>query len=145
MTKALKMINTCIDILWEKEQWETEHFEMFQGRRDTVFSGKRVILCSGRRDTLFSGKQDILPSGNDFFLWESDHLSSGNRNTYTLGTAPFNFWESDHLSSGIRDILWETGHGKRDMLSSGIRTTYPLGNNLWESGIWEMRYNHIKN
>ena len=30
--------------------------------------------------------------------------------------------------------------GKRDTLSSGIRTTYPLGNILWEQGIWKLRY-----
>ena len=42
--------------------------------------------------------------------------------------------------SGIRYILLETRHGKRDTLSSGIRTTFPLGNILLESGIWEIRY-----
>ena len=85
--------NICIYIVWEKVQWETGHFKMFQGRRDTLFSGKR----------------DILPSGNDFFfLWESDHLSSGNQTTYTLG-----FWTSSS---------WETGHAillDSDHLSSG--------------------------
>ena len=50
--KAIKMMNICIYIVWEKGQWETGHFKMFQGRRDT----------------LYSGKLDILPSGNDFFL-----------------------------------------------------------------------------
>ena len=50
----------------------------------------------------------------------------------------FILWESDHLSSGNRDILRESGHGKRDTLSSGKRDTYPLGNILWESGIWAM-------
>ena len=54
------MINICIYIVWEKGQWETGHFKIFQGRRDTLFSVKR----------------DILPSGNDFILWKSDHLSS---------------------------------------------------------------------
>ena len=100
MTKALEMINICIFIVWEKGQLETGHFKVFQGRRDTLFSGKR----------------DILSSGNDFFLWESDHLSSG-----------------------IRDILWETGNGKRD-------TLYPfdlvhLSSGKYPLGIWEMRYN----
>ena len=60
---------------------------------------------------------------------------------YPLGIGPLILWESDYLSSGIRNILLETGHGKRDTLSSGNRTTYTLGNILWESGIWEMRYN----
>ena len=119
------MINTFIYIVWEKGQWVTGHFKMFQGRRDTLFFGKR----------------DILPSENDFFIWKSAHLSSGNRTTYPLGIGPLILWESDHVSSGIRDMLWETGHGKQDTLSSGIRTTYPLENILWESGIWESVFN----
>ena len=65
------------------------------------------------------GKRDILPSWNDFILWESDHLSTGNRNTYPLGIGLLILW--------VRDILWDTEHRKRDTLSSGIRTTYPLG------------------
>ena len=80
----------------------------------------------------FLGKRDILPSGNDLFLWESDHLFSGNRDTYPLGIGPLILRESDHLSSGIRDILWEPGHGKEghallwdsDHLSS---EKHPLG------------------
>ena len=43
-------------------------------------------MFQGRRDTLFSGKRDTLPSGNDFILWESDHLSSGNREFGRRGT-----------------------------------------------------------
>ena len=70
-------------------------------------------------------------------------LSSGNRTTYPLGIGPLILWESDHLSSGIGDMLWETGHGKRDRLFSGNRTTYPLGNILWESGVWEMDFNRF--
>ena len=99
----------------------------------------------------------ILWEPGHFIVWESDHLSSGNRTTYHLGIGTFSgkrdipilwerfyplgigtliLWESDHLSSGIRDILWETGHGKRDTLSSGNRTTYPLGNgNFYPLGI----------
>ena len=89
----------------------------------------RFKMFQGRRDTLFPGKRDILPSGNDFILWESDHLSSGNRTTYPLGIGPL--------------ILWDSGHPLGNM------TCYPLGfgplilvgNILWESGIWEMRCN----
>ena len=64
-------------------------------------------------ETLFSGKREILSSGNDFILWESDHLSSGNRTTYPLGfeTSSGNgTWETGHV------IPWELGH-----LSSGNR------------------------
>ena len=74
-------------------------------------------MFQGRRDTLFSGKRDILHSGNDFF--------SGNWTTYHIGIGPLILLESDRLSSGIRDILWETGYGKWDTLSSGKQ---PLGN-----------------
>ena len=125
MTKALEMINICIYIVWEKGQWETGRFKMFQGRRDTLF------FC----------KRDILSPGNDFFLWESDHSSSGNRTTHPLGIGPLILWESDHLFSGIRGILWETGHGKQDM---GNGTRYSLGFGpliLWESWIWESVFN----
>ena len=115
MTKALKMINIHIYMVWERGQWETGNFKMFQWGRDTLVHGKR----------------DIIPSGNDFILWER---------FYPLGIRPLILWELDHLSSGIRDILWKTVHLKRDALSSGIQTTYPLGNMLWESGIWEIRY-----
>ena len=87
----------------------------FRGDGTFILSGKRDILFSGRRETLFSGKQDILSSGNNFIVWESGHLSSGNRTSYPLGI--------------------ETSSGNRDM---GNRTHYPLGNILWESGIWEM-------
>ena len=72
-------------------------------------------------------------------------LSPGNQTTYPLGIGPLILWESGHLSSGIRDILWETGHWKRDTLASGNRTTYPLGNILWESGIWGMDFNRLVN
>ena len=72
--------------------------------------------------------QNVSEDKRHFILWETGHST---------------LWESDHLSSGNRDIIWETGHGKRDTLSSGIRTTYPLGNILRESGIWEMRYNQL--
>ena len=117
MTKALQMINIYIYIVWEKGQWKKGHLKMFQGRRDTLFSGNGTFYPLG---TI---------------------LSSGNRTTYPLGIGPLILWKSDHLSSGSRDILWETGYRKRGTISSGIRTTYPLGNILWESGIWEMRYN----
>ena len=117
MTKALKIINVCICIVWEKGQWETEFFKRFRGE-----------------GTLYSlGNGTFYPLGTIF--------SSGNWTTYPLGIGSLILWESDRLSSGIWDILWETGHGKWDTLSYGIRTTYPLGNILWESGIWEMRYN----
>ena len=94
MTKALKLINICIFIVWEKGQWKTGQFQ-------------------GRRDTLFSGKRDILPSGNNFFplgigpliLWKTDHFSSiireilwerdmGIGTRYPLGFRPLIIWES---------------------------------------------------
>ena len=82
-------------------------------RGDGVFLlfGKRDILSSGERDTLLSRKWKILSSGNEFSIWISDHFYCGIRTT---------------LSSGILDILWDTGHGKRTTLSSGIRALYPL-------------------
>ena len=90
-------------------------------------------------------------------LWESDqatyHLGSG---TFSWGTGHSILWERfyplgigpliDTLGIGPL-ILWDSGHP----LGNGIwetehailwnRTTYSLGNILWESGIWEMRYN----
>ena len=93
-------------------------------------------------------------------------LYSGNRTSYTLEfrdilwdpgqplgcgtweTVHDIIWDQDHLYSGIRDNLWNTGHGKWYTLSSGIRTTYPLGFVLWKSAIWELvsnrNYNQIK-
>ena len=54
-------------------------------------------------------------------------------------------WDTGDISKCFREmghfILREMGHGKRDTLSSGIWTTYPLGNILWESGIRALRYN----
>ena len=70
-------------------------------------------MFKGRGDTLFSGKRDILPSRNDFILWESDNLSSGNGTTFPLGMGPL--------------ILWDSGHSLGNGTHSGIRTTYPLG------------------
>ena len=100
-----------------------------------MYSLGKGTLFQGRRDTLFFWKRDVLPPWNNFFLWESDHLSPGNRTIYPLGIGPFT------LCMGIGPlILWEMGHGKRDTLSSGIRITYSVGNILWESGIWEMKY-----
>ena len=124
---------------------DTGHF--FSGNQDILLSGNRTTYPLGIRPLIiwdlghFPGKGDILSSGNDFILWESDHLSSGNLTTYPLGIWPLIHWESDHLSSGNRDILWETGRGKRDTLSAGNRTTYPLGIILWESVIREMKFN----
>ena len=69
-----------------------------------------------------------------FIIWETGKF-------YPLGTIFFSgnwttliLWESDRSA-------WETGHGERTTLSSGILTTYLLGNALWENVIWEMRYN----
>ena len=59
-----------------------------------------------------------------FILWETG-ISIIWEQFYPLGIGTLILWESDHLSSGIRDILWETGNGKR----------YPLGIGpliLWE-------------
>ena len=101
----------------------------FRGDGTFLLSGKRDILCSGRRDTLFSGKREILSSGNDFILWESGHLSSGNRTTYPLGFG---------TSSGKRDM----GNGTLYPLGIGPLILWETGNSiLWESGKGEMRYN----
>ena len=54
-------------------------------------------------------------------------VGGGDGTFYCLGIGPLILWESDHLSPGIQDILWETGHGKQDTLSSRNRTTCPLG------------------
>ena len=102
--------------------------DFIRGVRTFILSGKRYTLFSGRMDTLFSGKRDILPSGNDFirgvrtFLLSEKRyiIFSGRRDTLFSG-------KRDILSSGNDFILWVMGHGKRDTLSSGIRTTYPLG------------------
>ena len=48
-------------------------------------------------------------------VWDSDHLFSENHNTFILGIGTFY-----PLGSGVPS-------GKRDILYSGIRTTYPLG------------------
>ena len=80
-------------------------------------------MFQGRRDTLFSGKRDILPSGNYFFVWDLDHLSSGNRTIYHLGIGPLILWESGHpLGNGTRYplgfgplILWEKSSGNRNL------------------------------
>ena len=103
MTKALKIVNIYIYIVWEKGQWEMGHFKMFQGRRDTLFSGKR----------------EVLPSGTNFILWELDHLSSVNRTTYPLGIGPLILWDSGHP---LVNKTWEMGYAilwDSDHLSSG--------------------------
>ena len=111
---------------WETGHWKKGHFKMFQGRWDIS-----VIWETGH---------SILWEKEHFILWETKNPILWER-FYPLAIGPRILWESDHLSSGIRDILWETGHGKRDTLSSGNQTTYPQGNILWESGIWEMDFN----
>ena len=103
MTKALKMINMYIYIGWEKGQWETGHLKNFHGRRYT----------------LFSRKWDILFSGNDCFLWELDHLSSGNRTTYPLGfrtsSGKLDMRNGTRYSLGFGPlILWKTSSGNRE-------------------------------
>ena len=77
--------------------------------------------------------QNVSREKGHFILWETGHSTLWER-FFPLGIGPLILWESDHLSSGIRDIHWETGHRKWDTLSSGIRTTYPLGNILWDFG-----------
>ena len=58
-----------------------------------------IKTLQGRRDTIFSGKRNILPSGNDNFLWESDHLSSGIWDIlWETGHAIL--CDSNHLTSG---------------------------------------------
>ena len=115
---------------------ETEHF--FSLKKNILLSWIRDPLSTGNRTNYplgfgtFPGKRDILSSGNDFFLWESDHLSSGIRNPLFSGIRdPLYLWDSEPLCSGILTtyllgswppILWESDH-----LSSGIRNTYPLG------------------
>ena len=51
--------------------------------------------------------QDVSGEKGNFILWETGHSTLWER-FYPLGTGPLILWESDHLSSGIR-------------------TTYPLG------------------
>ena len=84
-----------------------------------------------------------LGNGTFYSLGEGTLYSLGNGKFYPLGIGTLILWESDHLSSGNRDILWESVNGKRGTLSSSNRTTYPLGNILWESGIGEMKYTHV--
>ena len=74
------------------------HFKMFRGRRDIS-----IIWETGH---------SLLWEMGHYILWETENSI---------------LWESDHLSSGILDNLWEPEHGKPETLSSGIRTTYPLG------------------
>ena len=69
-------------------------------------------------DRLSSWNRATYPLGiGPLILLESDHLSSWNRTTYPLGIGHLILWESDHLFSGNRDILWETGHGKRNTVN----------------------------
>ena len=126
MTKPLQMINICIYIFGEKEHWDMGHFKMFQGRRDIS-----IIWETGN---------SILWERGHFILWDMGNSSLRER-FHPLGIGPLILWESDHLFSGIQDILWGTGHGKQDRLSSRIRTTNPLGN----IGNWEMDLTHDDN
>ena len=89
--------------------------------KDTKGYGTFQNVSGEKGHFFFSWKRDILPSALGRIF------SSGNLTTYPLGFGLLILWESYYLSSGIRDILWETGHEKRNTLSSGIRTTYPLG------------------
>ena len=120
--------------------WDPGHF-----LGNGTFYPLGTISSSGNRTNyplgigpLSSGNRIIYPLG---FGKSTGKQDMGNRTRYPLGFGPIILWESDHLSSGIRDIHWETGHGKRYTLSSGIQTTYPLRNILWESGIWESIFN----
>ena len=86
-------------------------------------------------------------------LWEMQHFNlseTGNsilwERFFPLGIGPLILWESDHSSSGNQTTTrlgFRTSTGKWDTLSSGIRTTYPLGNILWELGICELRYGYM--
>ena len=101
------------------------------GRRDIIRCIKTGHLFSENRDILLSGNRTTYPLGiGPLFIWDSG-LSTLLERFYPLGIGPLILWESDHLSSGIQDIICETGHGKRDTLSSGIQTIDPLGNILW--------------
>ena len=108
------------------------------------YLGNGIFYSLGEGTLYFLGNGKFS-SGNDFILWKSDHLSSGNRTTFPLGIGPLFLRESDQLSSGNRTtyplgigslIFWETGHVKRDTLSSGNRTTYPLRYILGNLGRW---------
>ena len=69
----------------------------------------------------------ILWESEHFIVWESDHLPSGNRTAYHLGSGTFS-WETGHsillerfYPMGIGPlILWDSGH--------------PLRNGTWETG-----------
>ena len=82
MTQALEMINICIYIVWEKEQWKTGHFKMFHVRKKTLYSLGNgtfyplgTIFSSGNR--LYSGIRDN-PGKRDMINGRgSDHFSSG--------------------------------------------------------------------
>ena len=89
--------------------------------------GKWVISkCLGGDGTfLISGKRNILCPGNDFIHWESDHL-------YSMGSGQLILWDSG--------ILGDTGHWKWTILSSRIRTTYPLGNVLCSKTLFGKRF-----
>ena len=66
-------------------------------------------------DAGLSWHWDILLSGfRPLILWDSDHLFSGIRNTYSLGPETFP-GKQDILSSGNNFIIWELDY------------TYPLG------------------
>ena len=122
----------CIYVFSEKGTMGNGTFKMFQGRREIS-----IIWETGH---------SMLWEKGHFILWETENSILWEQ-FFPLGNGPLRLRDSGHplgngkCSSEIREILWETGYGKLDMLSSGIRTTYPLGNIHWEQGIWELRYN----
>ena len=96
-----------------------------------------IYIYSLGKGTMGNGKRtftNVSGEKGHFILWEtgystlwerfSGEIPLGNvRTTYPLG-----FW---------------TSSGKRNTLFSAIWTTYPLGDILWESGIWESVFNPL--
>ena len=96
--------------------WDPDH--LYYGIRisilwdpDHVYSGIWVIILWDP-DHLYYGIRTT-------YTLDPDHLCFGIRTSYTLGSGSLILWDTDYLYSWIRDILWDTGHGKG--------TRYPLG------------------
>ena len=102
---------------------------MVAALRDDFENYKYLNLYSLGKGTMGTGTfQNCFRGEGTLILWETGHsILHGN---------DFFLWESDHLSSWIRDILWVTGHGNgtRYPLGFGPIILWETSSSNWEFG-----------
>ena len=122
----------------------SKHFDYVYQKLEDPATEQNIVKCQKNDTYQIADKLHICSTG----------CTSSPKFPIPRGCFPEDKWsESQRIACPISQrigplILWDSGHplgngtlDTWDTLSSGIRTIYPLGNILWESGSWEQGFN----